>query len=293
MPVTPSIVSSVPASSYARVAHAITLLHDQCQQPLSLGRAAAAVGLSPARFQREFTRWAGVSPKRFQQYLSLAHARRVLADSSNVLDAAYDSGLSGPGRLHDLLVSADAVTPGEERHRGAGVKIRHGVHDTPFGPALVAATPRGLCSLAFIGPDGSTAAVADLQRRWPAAEFVDDAAATAILARRAFAGAERGEPLAVVLKGTNFQLKVWEALLRVPAGALVSYQALAIAAGHPGAVRAVGTAVGANPIAYLIPCHRVIRATGEFGGYRWGMERKLAIVGRELACGASPLSAGI
>ena len=268
---------------YRRIEKAIRYLEENFRRQPELSEVAAAVGLSDYHFQRLFRRWAGVSPKRFVQFLTADYARALLLDSWTVLDAAYEAGLSGPGRLHDLLLSVDGVTPGEARRRGEGVTIRHGVHDSPFGPALLAATDRGICALHFLEEEGPAPALADLADRWTGATIVEDSAATAPLAERAFSPAPDGAPLSLHLSGTNFQVKVWEALLRVPSGALTSYEQLAGRVGAPAAVRAVGTAVGRNPIAFLIPCHRVIRKTGAFGEYRWGPARKRAILGWEAA----------
>ena len=275
-------------STYRRVERALARLeHDAARQP-SLEELAAAAGLSPSHFQRVFAQWAGVSPKRFLQSITVAHARALLRDSRPVLDAAFESGLSGPGRLHDLMVSVEAMTPGEYRQLGAGLVIRWATIETSFGPALVATTARGICALEFVS-EGDTVegALRRLEEHWPRADFVADAGSEVRgLARRVFAPvAERGGPLPLLLKGTNFQLQVWRALLRVPEGTLIDYGQLAARAGHPRAVRAVGSAVGANPISVLIPCHRVLRRHGELGGYRWGTARKLALLGHELSRG--------
>ena len=265
---------------YVRIEKAIRYLDENFRRQPELTEVAAAVGLSDYHFQRLFRRWAGVSPKRFLQFLTAEYARDLLRDSWTVLDAAYEAGLSGPGRLHDLMVSVDGVTPGEARRRGEGVAIRHGVHPSPFGDFLLATTERGVCALTFLDEAGAEGAIAGVAARWPNATLVPDAAATAPLAERIFDG-EGTVPLH--LEGTNFQIRVWEALLRVPGGTVVTYERLAASLGSPGAVRAVGTAVGRNPVAYLIPCHRVIRKTGAFGEYRWGAARKRAMLGWEAA----------
>jgi len=281
-PTTPLIEG---ARDYKRIAAAIRFIEAHRADHPRLDDIAAAVGLSPYHFQRLFSRWAGVSPKRFLGYLTLAHARRLLRDHTNVLDAALETGLSGPSRLHDLTVTLDAVTPGEMAARGAGLTLRHGVIPTPFGPALAALTARGLCALDFLGDDGDPApALARLAADWPEATLIEDPAALADLPARLFTTADAAaRPLPVLVKGTNFQVKVWEALLRVPAGAAVSYGDLAAAAGRPTAHRAVGSVLGANRIGYVIPCHRVLRATGAFSGYRWGRERRMAMLGWEAA----------
>ena len=270
---------------YARVEDAIRFIdHHRLEQP-SLDEIAAAVNASPYHFQRLFSRWAGVSPKRFLGYLTLTHARAALEGSGSVLDAALEAGLSGPGRLHDLFVTFEAVTPGDVRRGGDGLTVRHGVHPTLFGDAWFAATGRGLCDLSFVnGDSGKEEALAAARERWPKARFIEDRAATGPLARAAFTPpGHRETPLALHVQGTNFQIRVWEALLRVPEGRLISYRALAEEAGAPRAARAVGTAMGRNPVAYLIPCHRVIRQSGALSTYRWGRARRMAIIGWEAA----------
>ena len=264
---------------YARIERAIQFLEDNVTAQPALDEVAASAGLSRYHFQRLFHRWAGISPKRFLQCLTVAHAKRALTDSHSVLDAAFEVGLSGPGRLHDLFVACEAMSPGEYKRRGAGLAIRYGFHPSPFGECLLLATERGVCGLAFVGPEGRSATLGDMQSRWPDAECRADSAVTTALAERAFAGAaEAGAgPLALVLCGTNFQVQVWQALLRIPEGCMVTYQAVARAIGRPGAARAVGSAVAANPISYLVPCHRVIRQSGVLGGYYWGSARKKAM----------------
>jgi AraC family transcriptional regulator of adaptative response/methylated-DNA-[protein]-cysteine methyltransferase len=230
-----------------------------------------------------FKRWAGVSPKRFLQFLTAEHAKAALREGRSALDAALDSGLSGPGRLHDLFVAVEAVTPGEYKQAGGGLAIRYGFHPTPFGQCLLALTDRGICGLAFVDHPGPEAVLADLRRRWPGADLRRDQAGTVDTAARVFERDRRGPPLTLTLKGTNFQIKVWEALLRIPPGTLVAYGDVARHIAHPGAGRAVGSAVAQNAIAYLIPCHRVIRSSGAFGSYRWGSACKQALVGWEAA----------
>ena len=274
----------MPVSDYDRIAQAIRFIEQNVRRQPSLEEVARSVYLSEFHFQRLFRRWVGISPKRFLQFLTVEHAKRRLEECRSVLDATYDAGLSSPGRLHDLFVTLEAVTPGEYKARGAGLRIGYGVHDTPFGPALLAATGRGLCGLSFVDEGGAAAAVDELRARWPSATVGEDARATEPLARRIFASdGDDGQPIPLFVQGTNHQVRVWEALLRVPAGALVSYEQLAGAAGKPEAVRAVAGAVARNQIAYVIPCHRVIRKLGAFGGYRWGTERKLAMLGWEAA----------
>jgi AraC family transcriptional regulator of adaptative response/methylated-DNA-[protein]-cysteine methyltransferase len=271
-------------SDYQRVAAAIEYLSTRHQEQPGLGELSAELGLSRAHLQRVFSRWAGISPKRFLQYLTKEHAKAVLAESS-VLDASLSVGLSGPGRLHDLMVSTEAMTPGEVKSKGAGLRIEYGVHDSPFGRCLLASTERGVCKLAFFDRENERDALLDeLHAHWANASISEDGAKTRSLRDRIF-GADlgSGEPLHVLLRGTNFQIKVWEALLTVPRGSLVDYGTLAEQLHSRQAARAVGTAVAQNDIAFLIPCHRVIRNTGVFGRYRWGEARKKALVAWESA----------
>jgi len=273
---------------YQRIERAIVYLSGNFRAQPSLAEVASHVGLSEFHFQRLFGRWVGITPKRFLQFLTKEHAKALLAQSRSVLDAAYDAGLSGPSRLHDLLLSTEAVTPGEYRNAGEGLRIVWGVHPSPFGRCLVAATERGVCALRFVHVSGSTRSEADavewLARAWPRATLVPDPGETAALVSRIFAfSAGDPTPLHLHVRGTNFQIKVWEALLRVPAGAVVSYGDIARSIGAPRSTRAVGGAVGGNCILYLIPCHRVIREGGEFGDYRGGAARKKAILAWEAA----------
>lgn len=269
---------------YATVAAAIRYLQAHRQQQPELEEIAAHLGLSPFHLQRVFADWAGVSPKRFLQYLTKQHARELLRAHADVLSAAIDSGLSGSSRLHDLMVSCEALSPGEVRAQGGGVTIRHGCADSVFGRFILGSTERGICHLAFHAEGMSDAeALARLRAEWPAATLQADPAPAAALAPQLARLASGQAPLRLLLRGTNFQLKVWEALLRIPAGRVVCYSDLARAIGQPKAARAVGSAVAANRIALLIPCHRVIRETGESGEYRWQPERKLAVLGHELA----------
>jgi len=268
------------ALDYARVERAIRFLRENADRRPSLSEVARGAGLSPAHFQRLFTRWAGISPKRFLQFLAKEHAVERLRRSTTVLDAAWDAGLSGPGRLHDLIVSVEAATPGELASGGRGLAIAWGFSPTPFGVCLVGVTGRGICHLSFVGSGGRRGALADLHRRWPRAVLREDRVLAARTAERAFAGTGRGK-LSLHLAGTNFQLKVWEALLRIPPGAATSYGEVARRIGRSGAARAVAGAVAANPVAWIIPCHRVLRSLGGMGGYRWGLERKQAMLGWE------------
>lgn len=273
---------------YATVARAIAFIRDHAQDQPSLEAVAEAVRLSPDHLQRVFSEWAGISPKRFLQFLTKEYALRLLA-SSDTLDAALSVGLSGTSRLHDLMVSCEAMTPGEIRAGGEGMTIGYGVAPSPFGMALVAWTGRGVCHFAFCTTN-EAAMLAELTARWPSARFSRDSAQAAALLADIFPSTPTRGRVHLVLRGTNFQIKVWEALIRVAPGELVSYSHLARQAGSPRAARAVGSALAANTIGYLIPCHRVIRECGESGTYRWGDERKLALIGWEAAVAAEPVS---
>jgi AraC family transcriptional regulator of adaptative response/methylated-DNA-[protein]-cysteine methyltransferase len=269
------------SSDYERIEQAINFIENNYRSQPTLSDAAKSVGLSEYHFQRLFKRWVGISPKRFLQFLTVEHARDLLRNGRSVLATSYDSGLSGPGRLHDLFVSVDAVTPGEYKAKGAGLSISYGFHDTPFGSCFIAATERGVTNLEF---GERSDCVQRLHQNWSAAELRDDHEFTGDYVERIF----RQEPddtdkIKLYLSGTNFQLKVWQALLEIPAGHLTSYQQIARHVGRPKAVRAVGNAVGRNPVAFVIPCHRVIRQSGEYGNYRWGTARKKAMLGWEAA----------
>ena len=272
-------------SDYDRVAQAILFIEDHAGEQPDLAAVAADVGLSPYHFQRLFRRWAGISPKRFLQCLTVEHAKRALAESRSVLDAAFEVGLSGPGRLHDLFVATEAMTPGEYKQRGRGLDIHYGFHATRFSDCLLLVTSCGISGLAFTEHAGREGALADMRRRWPHARYVEDHGRTAPLARRIFASdaGPNGEPFPLFLGGTNFQIKVWQALLTIPPGCLATYDWIAGAIGQPSAARAVGGAVAANPISYLVPCHRVIRKSGVIGDYAWGPTRKKAMLGWEAA----------
>lgn len=271
-------------SDYSRIEKAIFDLEKNFRRQPSLEEMARTAGLSAYHFQRLFTRWAGISPKRFLQYLTAEYARRLLQESPNVLDAAYGAGLSGPGRLHDLIVNVYAATPGELKSGGEGLTVRYGTHPSPFGECLVAVTPRGICGLSFPSSGGGEA-VDELRRQWARATFREDPRATKAVVDRIFDPSRRRDrsPLTVFVRGTNFQIKVWEALVRIPPGCALSYGDVAVAVGAPGATRAVGSAVARNPVAFLIPCHRVIRKSGAFGEYRWGAARKQAMLAWEAA----------
>lgn len=273
------------ARDYDRIEEAIRFLEANFRRQPSLEEIAAHTGLSPFHFQRCFRRWAGVTPKQFLQYLTLGYAKERLRQSRNLLDTSLDCGLSGPGRLHDLFVTLDALTPGEYKALGAGLLIRYGFHPTPFGTCLIALTERGVCALRFVTDEERAGALAAVQQEWERSRLEEDREATAAAVAQIFGeGSTEGEPrLRLLVKGTNFQVKVWEALLRIPAGRVVSYGDLARMIGAPSASRAVGSAVGDNPVGFLIPCHRVIRETGVISGYRWGTARKRAILAWEAA----------
>ena len=266
---------------YQLMEQAIRYIEANVRRQPELEEIASAIGLSEYHFQRLFTTWAGISPKRFMQFLTKESAKELLNRSENLLDTTHQVGLSSLGRLHDLFVSTEAVTPGEYKSQGAGVSIHYGIHVTPFGKCLIATTERGICHLGFV--DGSEGKAIDgLVEHWKQATMIEDFKSTAPLVNRIFLDAKLGAPLKLHLRGTNFQIKVWEALLNIPTGALTTYEHIAAQIGNPRAVRAVGSAVGDNPIAYLIPCHRVIRKSGEFGNYLYGSARKKAILAREL-----------
>jgi AraC family transcriptional regulator of adaptative response/methylated-DNA-[protein]-cysteine methyltransferase len=269
------------SEDYQRIEQAIHYLEEHYERQPELDEIAGYVGLSEYHFQRLFTRWVGISPKRFLQFLTKEGAKELL-QKNNVLDAAHSVGLSGPGRLHDLLVQTEAVTPGEYRARGAGLTIRYGFHPTPFGECLLGLTERGICHLGFT-QTGHDAALANLLTDWKDAHLIEDATATAPLVAPIFLLKHSTTPIALFLRGTNFQLKVWEALLRIPQGGVCTYEGLAAEIGRPAAIRAAGTAVGRNPVAVLIPCHRVIHKVGKFGHYRYGSTRKKALLGWEAA----------
>jgi AraC family transcriptional regulator of adaptative response/methylated-DNA-[protein]-cysteine methyltransferase len=269
-------------TDYRRIGRAIRYLAEHYSEQPSLEDAAGAVGLSPFHFQRVFSRYVGVSPKSFVGHLTLDHAKTELARGASVLDAALDAGLSGPSRLHDLSLKIEAMTPGEISKGGAGVAIAYGFHECPFGIALIMATAKGVCGLAF-GDEGEEGAMlADMKGRWPKAVYREDAAATGKFAARIF-GEERGGEVALHLLGTPWQVQVWKALLAIPEGKVTTYGTLAEKLGNANASRAVGTAVGRNPISLLIPCHRVLGSTGALTGYHWGVTRKRAMLAYEAA----------
>ena len=271
-------------TDYERIERAIRYLEENYQHQPSLKELAQNTGLSEFHFQRLFRRWAGVSPKRFLQYLTAGHAARLLRASRSNLEAAYEAGLSGGGRLHDLFINLHAVTPGELKRAGAGLTIQYGFHPSPFGECLIAMTARGVCHLGFLLPADRRAALAELAAEWPHARLKETPRVTAPLARRLFTRVNGDAPsIDLHVRGTNFQIKVWEALLRIPPGGVVSYEDIARRIRAPRAVRAVANAVAHNPVAWLIPCHRVIRKSGALGGYRWGETRKKALLAWEAA----------
>lgn len=272
-------------NDYERIERAIAYLESHYRNQPSVGEVAAHVGLSESRFHRVFQQWAGITPKRFLAYVTAAHARGLLEESATVLDAAWSSGLSGSGRLHDLFVNLEGVTPGEIRRRGQDLVMRYGVHESPFGTCLLVETDRGVNHLSFIDEDDPDRAVESWQSRWPHARLVRDAPATESTLAGILASLEgkNDDRPRLHVGGTNFQVRVWEALLNIPPGRVASYEQVAAWAGRPNAVRAVGSAVGANPVPLLIPCHRVIRKSGAFGGYSGGLLRKRAIIAWESA----------
>jgi AraC family transcriptional regulator, regulatory protein of adaptative response / methylated-DNA-[protein]-cysteine methyltransferase len=265
------------AYHYQVIKRAIDLI-DHSPSPLSLNDLAAAIGMSPAHFQRLFSQWAGVSPKRYQQYLTLAHAKSLLRERFTTLQTSEEAGLTSQGRLHDLFVTWEAMSPGEYARKGAGLNIRFGWFDSPFGEVLAMGTGRGLCGLAFTGEVGREAAMDDMRNRWPNAVFSHDPAPLAAWTHAAFGGPGEAK---LFLIGAPLQIKVWEALLAIPSGHVSTYSELARAAGAPQAVRAVGTAVGRNPVSWLVPCHRALRKSGALGGYHWGLPVKRAMLAWE------------
>lgn len=277
--------TDMPNKDYARIETTIRYLAKNFHRQPDLKQMAAGVHLSAYHFQRLFRRWAGITPKQFLQYLTADYARDLLRDARSVLDVSSAAGLSSGSRLHDLCVTLHAMTPGEMKAVGRGLTIRYGVHATPFGACLIAVTDRGICALQFIDVAPNAGAVAALRRQWPEANLVAAPRTTRAVADRLFRAPDNRDRAAFPLhvQGTNFQIKIWEALLRIPFGAAASYEDIARLAGVPNAARAAGSAIGQNPVALLIPCHRVIRKTGAVGDYRWGCERKQAMLAWEAA----------
>ena len=277
------LTPSAPNADYDIVRRTISHISEHWRAQPEIEQIADAVGVTPTELHHLFRRWAGLTPKAFLQALTLDHARKLLRDSASVLDASYEVGLSGPGRLHDLFVTHEAMSPGEFKTGGDGLSISYGFHPSPFGSALVMATPRGLAGLAFADPGEERAALADMTSRWPRARYVEDAQGTAALARRIFDTAlwREDRPLRVVLIGTDFEVRVWERLLAIPMGRASTYSDIAMKLGRPTASRAVGAAVGKNPVCFVVPCHRVIGKHGDLTGYHWGLTRKRAMLGWE------------
>ena len=267
---------------------------DYRAQP-SLEEIASDLGVAPGRLQKTFSCWAGLTPKAFLQAVTLDHARRLLGhEGLPLLDASYELGLSGPGRLHDLFVTHEAMSPGDFKTGGSGLQISYGFHPSPFGTAVIMATERGLCGLAFADPGEEQAALEDMTRRWPGARFSPDQAMTAPYVARIFSPGQwrADQPLRIVMIGTDFQVRVWEALLRIPLGTASTYQDVARAIGKPSASRAVGAAVGRNPISFVVPCHRALGKSGALTGYHWGITRKRAMLGWETGCLQAGVSQG-
>jgi AraC family transcriptional regulator of adaptative response/methylated-DNA-[protein]-cysteine methyltransferase len=271
------------AGDYAIVQRAIAFISENWRRQPEIEAIADAAGVTPDELHHLFRRWAGLTPKAFLQALTLDGARQLLRDSASVLDATYEVGLSGPGRLHDLFVTHEAMSPGEWKTGGEGLTVRFGFHPSPFGSALVMATERGLAGLAFADPGEEPAALADMKRRWPRATYVEDSARTAVVAKRIFDQSQwqESQPLRVVLIGTDWEVRVWEALMQIPMGRLVTYSDIAGKVRSPAAARAVGAAVGKNPVSFVVPCHRVVGKSGDLTGYHWGITRKRAMLGWE------------
>jgi AraC family transcriptional regulator of adaptative response/methylated-DNA-[protein]-cysteine methyltransferase len=277
-----NIQTSENSYHYQVMRRAIELIDQEGGEDLSLDDLAARMDMSPSHFQRLFSAWVGVSPKRFQQYLRLGHAKTLLRDRFSTLETALSVGLSGSGRLHDLFLRWEAMSPGEYARKGDGLEIRWGWFESPFGLALVMGTTKGICGLAFASETGAEPAMADMKARWPNACFVEDPGMLRPLVDSAFSG--KGETRLHMI-GAPLQIKVWEALLRIPSGHVTTYSEIATAIGAPRAVRAVGTAVGRNPVSWLIPCHRALRKSGALGGYHWGLPVKRAMLAYEAARG--------
>jgi len=274
-------------TDYERIAKAIAFIAQRVDSQPTLEEVAAHLHLSPFHFQRLFSRWAGVTPKRFLQVLTVARAKRLLGEARPLLEVADGLGLSSASRLYDHFVQLEAVTPGEFKTRGAGLVIRFAVQETPFGPAFIAMTPRGICHFAFVDGGGIDVELAALRAQWPLAELCEDGRPSQAVIEAMFGASVRRElrlPISLHVSGTNFQISVWKALLNIAPATVASYAQVAEAVGRPKAARAVGQAVGANPVALLIPCHRVIQQSGALGGYHWGTSRKQAIQAWELVC---------
>lgn len=274
---------SAALRDYDSVRRAIAFISEHWRTQPTIEAMADAAAVTPDELHHLFRRWAGLTPKAFMQALTLDHAKNLLRDSASVLDAALDSGLSGPGRLHDLFVTHEAMSPGEWKTGGGGMTLRYGFHPSPFGTAIVIATDRGLAGLAFADPGDEQTSFADMKRRWPNAIFVEDTDGTTALAQRVFDTRlwRADQPLRVVLIGTDFEVRVWETLLKIPMGRAVSYSDIACNINNPKASRAVGAAVGRNPVSFVVPCHRALGKSGALTGYHWGITRKQAMLGWE------------
>ena len=271
------------AADYDVVRRAIGHIRGHWREQPEIEAIAEAASVTPTELHHLFRRWAGLTPKAFLQALTLDGARQLLRDSASVLDATYEVGLSGPGRLHDLFVTHEAMSPGEWKTGGEGLTVFFGFHPSPFGSALVMATERGLAGLAFADPGEERTALADMKARWPRAAYVEDSARTAAIARRIFDSSQwqQDKPLRVVLIGTDWEVRVWETLLQIPMGRLTTYSDIASKIHKPAAARAVGAAVGKNPVSFVVPCHRVVGKSGDLTGYHWGITRKRAMLGWE------------
>jgi AraC family transcriptional regulator, regulatory protein of adaptative response / methylated-DNA-[protein]-cysteine methyltransferase len=271
------------ASDYDIVRRAIGFISEQWRKQPEIEEIAHAVGVTTTELHHLFRRWSGLTPKAFLQAITLDRARTLLRSSASVLDATYEVGLSGPSRLHDLFVTHEAMSPGEWKAGGEGLAMYYGFHPSPFGTALVIATPRGLAGLSFADPGEEKVALADMQGRWPKARYVEDSARTAPLAQRIFDSAKwnADQPLRVVLIGTDWEVRVWETLLKIPMGQATTYSDIARKVGSEKASRAVGAAVGKNPVSFVVPCHRVLGKSGKLTGYHWGITRKCAMLGWE------------
>jgi AraC family transcriptional regulator, regulatory protein of adaptative response / methylated-DNA-[protein]-cysteine methyltransferase len=268
---------------YARVQGVLSFITDNWRDQPSLDALAAHAKMQPEALQRLFVRWAGLTPKAFLQALTLDHAKAMLKDQASILDASLDTGMSGPGRLHDLFVTHEGMPPGAYKNKGEGLVISYGYHPSPFGLALVMVTDYGMCGMAFCDAGEERVGLQDMTRRWPHAQYTEDSAQTAPYAARIFSSDkwQANQPLRITMIGTDFEIRVWETLLKIPMGKAVTYGGLAGAIGKPKAARAVGAAVGRNPISFVVPCHRVIGKSGELTGYHWGLTRKKAILGWE------------
>lgn len=271
-------------NDYQRIAKAISFIQANIKAQPSLDAVAAHIGLSSYHFQRLFRQWAGVSPKRFLAYLTVNHAKRLLDNSQSILDVALEMGLSSPARLHDHFVSIEAITPGQYKSTGKDLKIRYGFHPSPFGEMFLAKTDKGICAIAFVDGRVQENEINSLKKTWPDAVIIHDQNSTSALSRLVFGSVTKAdEKFHLTVRGTNFQIKVWQALLRIPGGQITSYQTLSNMIDRPDAYRATANALAANPVAFLIPCHRVLRSTGALSGYRWGQQRKQIMLAWEMA----------